>query len=227
MTTRCFVVLCVAAAFAGAFGDGSRAAAQEDLGETSAEVATPSASAEDAPPLEDREEEIDEGRARTRNGLIVYPFAFLRRGFAFAYERAFLDTGLAVLGRLAYDRQAGADFRSNAIGLGLEGRWYFLGRGPFTKYADRAPVGPYFGLRFQWMGTRLKTAEDNRRIGTAHRYTTDLTFGLRMVIAGIIDLTPYVSAAVNTDAIQGLARIARFTAGFGVAIGVLFDRSPR
>jgi hypothetical protein len=162
----------------------------------------------------------------TRNAVLAYPAAFFRRGFAFAYERAFPEARLSVLTRLAYDRQAGGDFRSNALGLSVEGRWYFLGRGPFTRYAGRAPLGPYLGLRFGWMDTRLRDANQDF-IGDAHRISWELGFGFRMVIASWVDLTPFVVGAVHQDVLAGVATKGRPTTGFGLALGVLFDRDAR
>lgn len=166
------------------------------------------------------------GAPVTRNAVLAYPAAFLRRGFAFAYERAFPEARLSVLGRIAYDRQAGGDFRSNALGLGVESRWYFLGRGAFTRYAGRAPVGPYVGLRFGWMDTRLRNA-DQEFIGDAHRITWELGFGYRMVVASWLDLTPFLVGAVHQDVLDGVVTEARPTIGFGLAIGLLFDREAR
>jgi hypothetical protein len=175
------------------------------------------------------EEDVEEVAPRaevTRNAVLAYPFAFLRRGFAFAYERAFPAYGLSVLGRLAFDRQAGGDYRSNGFGLGIEGRWYFLRRGPFTKYVGPAALGPYFGLRAAWMDTRLR--DDQRRfVGSAHRTTWELAFGFRMVIASWVALTPFVAAAINQDFLDRVPSDARVTFGFGLSVGVLFDRAAR
>ncbi len=167
-----------------------------------------------------------EGAVVTRNAVLAYPFAFLRRGFAFAYERAFPWLGLAVLGRLACDRQAAGDFRSNALGLSVEARWYFLRRGPFTRYHGPAAVGPYLGLRLGFMDTRLRTDEQSY-VGSSHRLTTELAFGFRMAIASWVDVTPFAAASVNQDYLDGVASPARTTYGFGLALGLLFDRAAR
>lgn len=166
------------------------------------------------------------GAVVTRNAVLAYPFAFLRRGFAFAYERAFPWLGLAVLGRLAYDRQAAGDFRSNALGLSVEARWYFLRRGPFTRYQGPAAVGPYLGLRLGFMDTRLRTDEQSY-VGSSHRLTTELAFGFRMAIASWVDVTPFAAASVNQDYLDGVASPPRTTYGFGLALGLLFDRGER
>lgn len=48
-----------------------------------------------------------------------------------------------------------------------------------------------------------------------------------MVVAGIVDLTPYFGAAFNSDVLDGLGPDIHARFGFGLCIGVLFERRDR
>lgn len=190
---------------------------------------TPQALMPPAPPgSDDRARWKRNLRAPTHNALLLYPFAFVDRGFSLAYERAFrADPRFAILGRFAFEAPASADYLSRAVGVGAEGRFYFLGRGPFTRYHGRAPVGPYVGARVSVTTTWLLESKGGSVVGTSERLGMEASFGCRFPIAGIVELTPSIGFLLYTDFVEGIASSVRPTASFGLTVGVLFERRRR
>jgi hypothetical protein len=160
----------------------------------------------------------------THNALVLYPASFAERGVMVGYERALANPRLAVLGRFSFAAPLSGDFRSRGTGVGVEGRWYFLGRGPFTRYAGPAPVGPYLGARVHLTTTTLVERATQRRVGSSERLAIELAAGCRFTIVGAIELSPFVGFVLYSDFVDNMAPTLLPSVAFGASVGGMFER---
>lgn len=172
---------------------------------------------------EDTDETAEEepGLTPTRNAIFVHPWALSKRGIALSYERGWPERGLSVIGRVSFERRARADFRSNAFGLSVGGRWYAIGAGPFTDYEGDALVGLFLGARAGVRFTFLKS-EERGQVGTATRTTLEGNLGYRFTLVGKVETTLLIAIGFQTDWIENLAPQLRPTAAVGFTMGAMF-----
>lgn len=166
----------------------------------------------------------DEG---PRNAVTTAIIAPIGRGVAFGYERALVGSKLGLVSHVGARFADGGDFRTRGYALGVELRWYTLGRGAGTTLATRAMVGLFVYGRGMWTLTVIREDDASRQlVGRGHRFATQVGLGYRFMLGPVVELTPTFGFEVRADFTSGLGAVPRPTGAFGLTLGVLFDR-PR
>lgn len=122
-----------------------------------------------------------------RNALSVQLFSFFSAGVTLQYEREVMRR-LSLVNSLSYRFSGGDDFDTREMGGGLEGRFWFLGRGM---------LGPYAGLRFDHSFTRV--SEGDRFLGSSMSYAESVVLGARAILWHRVEITPYVGMGLRQE----------------------------
>lgn len=124
---------------------------------------------------------------------------------------------------------AGGDYSAYELTAGAELRWWFpqwrLTRAPRIPFLGVCDIGGlYVGARFEGGYTRTSAAADGRFVGSTVTAASWLSLGYRFPIRCRVEITPSISGGAKAD-IDTRLRLAvwpRFTAAFGLTVGVIF-----
>lgn len=124
-----------------------------------------------------------------KNALSVQLASFFSSGVTLQYEREVVRR-LSIVNSLSYRFSGGEELDTREMGGGLEGRFWFLGRGM---------LGPYAGLRFDYSFTRVSENESGRFLGSSMSYAQSLVAGVRVILWHRVELTPTYGIGVRQE----------------------------
>lgn len=158
-----------------------------------------------------------------RNALSLHPWSLFGPGVALQYERYAFPRWVSVATGLGLRASGQGDYRSVTFSTALEGRFWMIGRAPFSTVGDRAMVGPFVGARVDATWTRIWHAADGRAVGNAFEHAETAEVGSRLVF-GPVEATPFLGAGVTTqhDPSGRLAALTGPVLKVGLTLGVMF-----
>lgn len=200
---------------------------------TALSLATPTASADQtealpspSAPLPDRPASAAQTSTlphAPKNAISLEVFSLLNSGVTLQYERFLGPPRVSLATSLGVRSSGGTDLDVLDTSFGVEGRIWFIGRAPFTKFRERAMVGPYMGVRLDYGITRV--SDDTHTLGTEMRVAEGLMLGARIAIAEHFELTPAIGTGLRTE-FDPRGRLAPWTRWeilrVGLTAGVMF-----
>jgi hypothetical protein len=164
-----------------------------------------------------------EGAPPPKNALSIETVALLDSGFAVQYERFVLPPVFSAVTRMGVRASGGDDFDVLESSFGAEGRFWLLGRAPFSRFDGRAMVGPFLGVGID--AGVVREWHRGHVIGTTLRVGQYGTIGVRFAFARRFELTPTFGAGFRTE-VDARGRLAPWTRAelvrLGLGAGVLF-----
>jgi hypothetical protein len=158
-----------------------------------------------------------------RNALSLEIPSLFNAGLAIQYERFVLPPIFSVVTGAGMRRSGGDEYDVLDVGFGAEGRFWLLGRAPFSRWDRRAMVGPYlalgldFGIVREW--------HQGHVLGTTMRVGQHGSVGARFAILRRFEITPSLGAGLRTE-IDARGRLAPWSRPelirLGLTAGVLF-----
>ena len=190
----------VALALAATLGSAGTARAETDAAQTSAQRASP-----------------------RRNAVSIELPSLLGGGVALRYERFVLPPIFSVVVGGAARASGGPDYDVLETGAGFEGRFWLIGRAPFSAQQGRAMVGPYLGVGLDAGLTRVWAG--GHGLGTMVRVGGSGSLGVRITFANRLEVTPSLGIGWRTE-LDAHGRLAPWfrpeLARLGCTGGVLF-----
>lgn len=158
-----------------------------------------------------------------KNALSFELLSLANSGVAFQYERFVAPPWVSLVAIGGFRRSGGQDFDTLEGDLGIEGRLWVYGKAPFSRYAERAMVGPYFGARQEF--GYVHVSDTTHSLGSLVVLSESLTFGVRVVAFHRVEMTPSFGIGMRSE-IDPSGRLAAYTRPewlrAGVTVGVVF-----
>jgi hypothetical protein len=158
-----------------------------------------------------------------RNAISIALPSLLNSGIALEYERFVGPPRFSFVTGLGIRSSGGRQFDVVESAYGVEGRLWLWGRAPFSRFSERAMIGPYVGARFDYGITRVSSG--GHVLGSGMRFAESLSIGVRVVIAGHVEITPSYGIGLRTE-VDPRGRLAPWTRGeilrLGLTAGVMF-----
>jgi hypothetical protein len=163
----------------------------------------------------------DQREEPKRNAVSFKPLSIASRGLALQYERLTLPRMSVVAGAAARS-SANGDFSSATWALISEGRWWILGREPFSRFKGMA--GPYAGLVLNAGRTSVTATRSGRSLGGMYTVKESMRLGYRFMFAHLqeVTLSGSVDAVHEFDDRGRLATITYLTVGADLTVGWVF-----
>jgi hypothetical protein len=133
-----------------------------------------------------------------RNALSIYPLALFQSGFALQYERFAFPPRISVATSLGGRSGVSGDYRGLTLGAGLTGRFWLLGRSPWSGLEGRQMIGPFAGLQIDATTTRVKHAS-GRTIGAAVVFAESALLGWKIAFFRHLEITPALGLGLATE----------------------------
>lgn len=157
-----------------------------------------------------------------RNALSLQVMSLVNSGVNVQYDRLVMPN-LSFGPSMGFRKSGGADIDVLESSFGAEGRYWLIGREPFSRFDGRAMVGPYVSARVDFGITR--DTQNGRVLGTQMSLGEGVAFGIRLVFIRRIELTPSAGLGLRTD-FDPRGRLAPWTRGelgrFALYAGVMF-----
>ncbi len=156
------------------------------------------------------------------HALSTQPLALLGDGVVVQYEHFVLPPRLSVATSLGARWGASGDFSGRTYAAGVEGRVWLTGAFWLSGQPAGAMVGPYLFGRVDGSLNYVRMGE--RSIGGTFDLAETGGVGLRALLFGRVELTPYLGAGALTSFDQRgrLSPYTRPVLKLGLTVGVMF-----
>jgi hypothetical protein len=154
------------------------------------------------------------------------PLAVRAAALSLQIERLVRAPRFSAVAGVALRAGGGRDYRWLGVTLAVEGRYWFLARGPVRHARDGGMVGPYVALRVEGGGGRLRDRPDHEVAAAAVTFSELALLGYRLSLWGRAEVTPSVGFGLRHE-VDPSGRLASFTTwafAYGLTLGWMFGR---